>query len=77
LDNHDDFGLEMGPCEKFFNLLPFGSIKISSGQVKKCSGQRQVGLLFTAGQKYAWGRQAHFYFRIIFTLLSKKLSFAA
>jgi len=26
--------------------------KISSGQVKKYPGQRQAGLLFTAGQKY-------------------------
>jgi len=28
--------------------------KIASGQVKKYPGQRRVGLLFTAGQKYAW-----------------------
>jgi len=28
--------------------------QISFGGVKKCLGQRQVGLLFTAGQKYAW-----------------------
>jgi len=28
--------------------------KISSGQVKKYLGQRQVGFLFTLDQKYAW-----------------------
>jgi len=28
--------------------------KISLGRVKKYLGQRRVGLLFTAGQKYAW-----------------------
>jgi len=34
--------------------LPLASgQKISSGQVKKYSGQGQVGLLFTAGQKHA------------------------
>jgi len=33
----------------FFNFFP----KISSGQVKKYPGQRQVGPLFIAGQKYA------------------------
>jgi len=27
--------------------------KITSGRVKKYSGQQRVGLLFTAGQKYA------------------------
>jgi len=36
---------------KFFNFFPFRSKKISSGQVGKYPGQRQVGLLFTAGQK--------------------------
>jgi len=36
---------------KFFNFFPFGSKKISSGPVKKYSGQRRVGLLFTVGQK--------------------------
>jgi len=30
--------------------------KISSGWVKKYPGQRRVGLLFTAGQKYGWVR---------------------
>jgi len=38
---------------KFFNFFPFGSKKISSGQVKKYPGQGRVCLLFTAGQKYA------------------------
>jgi len=38
---------------KFFNFFPFGSKKTSSGWVKKCVGQGLVGLLFTAGQKYA------------------------
>jgi len=39
---------------KFCNFIPFGSKKISSG-----SGQRQAGLLFTLGQKYAqiWSDQ--------------------
>jgi len=36
---------------KFFNF--FGVKKMSSGWVKKCPCQRGVGLLFTAGQKYA------------------------
>jgi len=36
---------------KFFNFFPFGSKKISSGRVRKYPGQRQVGLLFIAGQK--------------------------
>jgi len=36
---------------KFFNFLPFGSKKISSGRVGKYPGQRRVGLLFIAGQK--------------------------
>jgi len=35
---------------QFFSLLVK---KISSGRVKKCPGQRRVGLLFTAGQKLA------------------------
>jgi len=38
---------------KFFNFFSFGSKKIPSGRVKKYPGQRRVGLLFTAGQKYA------------------------
>jgi len=38
---------------KFFNFLPFGLKKISSGWVKKYPGQMRVGLLLTAGQKYA------------------------
>jgi len=36
-----------------FSILPFGSKKISSGWVKKYPGQRRIGVLFTAGQKYA------------------------
>jgi len=36
---------------QFFNFFPFGSKKISSGQVKKYLRRRQVSLLFTAGQK--------------------------
>jgi len=38
---------------KFFNFFPLRIKKISLGRVKKYLGQRQVGLLFTAGQKYA------------------------
>jgi len=38
---------------RFFNFFPFGSTKISFCRVKKYLGQRQVALLFTAGQKYA------------------------
>jgi len=38
---------------EFFYFCPSGQKKISSGQFKKYSGQRWVGLLFTAGQKYA------------------------
>jgi len=37
----------------FFYFSPFGSRKISLGQVKNYWGQRRVGFLFTAGQKYA------------------------
>jgi len=40
----------------FSSRLPIVSKKISSGRVKKYLGQRQVSLLFTAGQKYAWIR---------------------
>jgi len=36
---------------KFFNFFPLRSKKISAGWVKKYLVQRQVGLLFTAGQK--------------------------
>jgi len=36
---------------KNVNFFPFGSKKISSGQVRKYPGQRQVCLLLTAGQK--------------------------
>jgi len=38
---------------QIFQFNPSRVKKISSGQVKKYSGQRQVSLLFTAGQKYA------------------------
>jgi len=38
---------------KFFNFFPFGSKKISLGWVKKDPGPKRVGLLFTAGLKYA------------------------
>jgi len=41
---------------KFFKFFLFRSKKISSGQVKKYPSQRQVCLLFTAGQNYAWVR---------------------
>jgi len=37
---------------KFFNFLPLGQKKIFSGWVKKFPGQRQVGLVFIADQKY-------------------------
>jgi len=56
--SHLWFGFGLG-LEKFplkFQKLQFFSLqikKISSGRVKKYLGQRQVGLLFTAGQKYA------------------------
>jgi len=46
--SHLWFGFEFG---KFFNFFPFGSKKISLGQVRKYPGQSRVGLLFTAGQK--------------------------
>jgi len=52
----------MGPDQKFFGLgfgfgkfilkIPSGQKKFSSDWVKKHPGQRQVSLLFTAGQKY-------------------------
>jgi len=37
----------------FFNFFSFWAKKISLSQVKKYPGQRQIGLLFTGGQKYA------------------------
>jgi len=37
-----------------FSIFPLWVKKISSSHVKKYPGQRQVGLLFTTGQKYAW-----------------------
>jgi len=42
------YGFGKFPLKNFFL---FGSKKISSGRVKKYPGRRQVGLLFTAGQK--------------------------
>jgi len=62
---------------KFFNFFPIGSKKISSGQVWKYPGWRQVSLLFTAGQNYSRVRsgqgpsllwiltQLHFRFTVI------------
>jgi len=45
-------GLKNFPWKcQIFQFLPFGSKKISSGQVKKYPGQRRFSLLFTAGQK--------------------------
>jgi len=55
----------MGPDQNFLSGLgksplglekkfPVGSKKISASWVKKCPGQRWVGSLFTAVQKYAW-----------------------
>jgi len=46
-----------------FNFLRFGSKKISLGWIKKYPGQSRVGLLFTAGQMYAWVR-AHLYLEV-------------
>jgi len=43
------FGLGM----ENFQFFCFGSKKISSGCVKKYPGQSQVGLIFSADQKYA------------------------
>jgi len=47
-------GLEnFHPKPPIFQFFPFESKKISLVWVKKYPGQGQVGLLFTAGQKYA------------------------
>jgi len=54
--NSDGSGLATSGFEKFLLKIPnfFPSDKkISSGHVKKYLGQRRVGLLFTASQKYA------------------------
>jgi len=48
-------GLENFPQKsQIFQFFSFRVKKISSGQVKKYSGQRWVSLLFTVGQNYAW-----------------------
>jgi len=39
---------------KIFQFFALQVKKISSSWVKKYPGQTRVGLLFTAGQKYAW-----------------------
>jgi len=53
--SHLWFGLESGKVlqktSNFSIFFYFGSKKISLGQVKKYPHQRQVGLLYTAGQK--------------------------
>jgi len=56
------FGLENFPLnDPFFNFFTFGSKTISLSQVKKSLGQSRVGLLFTAGQKYAQVSLGHLY----------------
>jgi len=45
-----------------FSIFSLRVKKISLGWVKKYPGQRHVGLLFSAGQKYAWvGSRSHLY----------------
>jgi len=57
---------------KIFNFFPFGSKKISSGQVKKYPGQRRVSLLFTSGQKYARVRSGPHLYNPVMTFSIKK-----
>jgi len=62
------FGLRKFPLKiTNFQFFSFGSKNISPGGVKKYPGQRWVGLLFTAGQKYAWAGsgQGPFLFQMI------------
>jgi len=48
----NEFGKFLLKMSNFSIFFPSGK-KIMLGQVKKYPGQRRVGLLFTAGQKYA------------------------
>jgi len=57
-------GLDLANFPKNHKLkkkIPSTSKKISSGWVKKYPGQSWVGLLFTAGQKYAQVRARLYY----------------
>jgi len=44
---------KISPKTSKISIFSLGVKKVSSGQVKKYPGQRQVGLLFIAGQKKA------------------------
>jgi len=53
---------------QIFQFFPLWVKKISSGWVKKYPGRRHVGLLFTAGQKYArvWSGPTSTIYSILF-----------
>jgi len=60
MDNHDDFGLEMGPCEKFFNLLRVNKNLIRPGQ--KMLGSKTGWPLIYCGSKVCLGQASPFLF---------------